>query len=113
MTMAPPAVRGWAGGRPSNPHGRTIRMTAITTNIMTSDALGSTRTPNASMTPMTTAASSAPGTEPMPPTTTTTNASVMIDVSITLVSACRGTWSAPPSPARNEPRTNTEVKSRA
>ncbi len=61
---------------------------------------------------MSSEASSAPQTEPMPPITTTTNASTMIEVSITVVSASRGTWSAPPRPARKEPSTNTDVKSR-
>ena len=35
--------------------------------------------------------------------TTTTNASMMIVVSITIVSGSRGTWSAPPRPARPLP----------
>ena len=65
------------------------------------------------MTPMSTAASSAPGTEPMPPITTTTNASVMIAASMTLVTACRGTCRAPARPARAEPSAKTPVKSRA
>ena len=85
----------------------------MTANVITSDALGSTSTPNASMTPIRMAARSAPGTEPIPPITTTTKASVMIVVSITIVSACRGTCSAPPSPARAAPSANTAVKSRA
>jgi hypothetical protein len=48
----------------------------------------------------------------MPPITTTTKASTITEVSITVVRASRGTWRAPPSPARNEPSTKTEVKSR-
>ena len=85
---------------------------AITMNVITSDNCGSHSTPRASTTPMRTAASSAPGSEPMPPMTTTTNASVMMVVSITLVSAWRGTCNAPPRPASAEPSTNTEVNSR-
>ena len=85
----------------------------MTANVITSDALGSTSTPNASMTPIRMAARSAPGTEPIPPITTTTNASVMIVVSITMVSGWRGTCSAPPSPANAAPSANTAVKSRA
>ena len=81
----------------------------MTTKVSTSDAPGSTSTPKASLTPIRIAARRAPPTDPMPPTTTTTNASVRTVVSMTLVSAWRGTWSAPASPARQEPRTNTEV----
>ena len=69
--------------------------------------------PKAFSTPMSSEARSAPHTEPMPPITTTTKASTMTAVSITVVSGTRGTCSAPASPARNEPSTKTPVKSRA
>ena len=54
------------------------------------EIFGNTRMPKALSTPMSTEASSAPHTEPIPPITTTTNASTITVVSITVVSATRG-----------------------
>ncbi len=84
----------------------------MTTKMSTMEILGSTSTPKALSTPMRREASNAPHTDPMPPMTTTTKASTMTVVSITVVRARRGTWSAPASPARNDPRMKTPVKSR-
>ncbi len=84
----------------------------MTTNMSTMVMRGRTRMPKAFSTPIRIAARSAPHTEPIPPMTTTTKASTITVVSMTVVTATRGTWSAPASPARNEPSTNTEVNRR-
>ena len=100
-SVAPPAARSGPSGRPRRPHGRTMSTTAITTKISTIETRGRIRMPKAFSTPMSSEARSAPHTEPMPPMTTTTKASTMTVVSITVVSGTRGTCSAPASPARN------------
>ena len=58
-----------------------------------------------------TAATKAPGIEPMPPTTTTTKASPISARSRLRLAGSCGICSAPPSAARKVPRANTEVKS--
>ncbi len=82
----------------------------MTRNGRTIEICGKTSTPNALATEMMTAATNAPVTDPMPPITTTTNASPMMLRSIRRLTNSRGTWSAPPRPARNEPTMNAEVK---
>src|SRR6266404_2296269 len=62
---------------------------------------------------MMTAARKAPVTEPMPPTTTTTKASLMTTRSSPRLAGSRATCSAPPKPARKAPSTNTTVNSMA
>ena len=69
----------------------------MTTKMSTMEILGSTSTPKALSTPMRREAS--------------TKASTITVVSMTVVRARRGTWSAPASPARNDPRMKTPVKS--
>ena len=59
------------------------------------------------------AARKAPGIDPRPPTTTTTNALAMISRSSPKVAGTRGAASAPPSPARKAPKVKAEVKSQA
>ncbi|MNT17813.1 hypothetical protein D3C72_1529890 [compost metagenome] len=59
------------------------------------------------------AARKAPGIDPRPPTTTTTNALAMISRSSPSVAGTRGAASAPPSPARKAPRVKAEVNSQA
>ena len=57
------------------------------------------------------AARKAPGMLPMPPTTTTTNASPMATRSSPRLAGSRGNCSAPPRPARKAPSANTPVNS--
>ena len=61
--------------------------------------------------PMSSAARNAPGIDPRPPTTVTTNASAMIARSMPRLAGSRGSCSAPARPARNAPSANTAVKS--
>src|SRR5260370_42668669 len=56
---------------------------------------------------MMTAARYAPGTDPMPPTTTTTKASPMTVRSIARFAGSRASCSAPPRPDSNDPAVNT------
>ena len=62
---------------------------------------------------MITAARYAPLIEPMPPTTTTTNASPSTLRSIARSAGSRAICSAPPRPARKEPSAKTAVNSSA
>ena len=59
------------------------------------------------------AATKAPGIEPMPPTTTTTKAEPMMLRSISRLAGSRGSCSAPPRPASSAPKPNTAVNSQA
>ncbi len=115
-------VGGADGGLPRNPYGFTTSTTAITTNSATSVSLGNaTATPkmstvprpmqSARVSPISSAARKAPGIEPRPPTTVTTNASAMIARSMPRLAGSCGSCSAPASPARNAPSANTAVNS--
>ena len=95
---------------------------AITTNSATSVSLGNAIVMPANSTlpsamhsalvrPISNAARNAPGIEPRPPTTVTTNASAMTVRSMPRLAGSRGSCSAPASPARNAPNANTAVKS--
>ena len=95
---------------------------AITTNSATSVSLGNAIVMPANSTlpsamhsalvrPISKAARNAPGIEPRPPTTVTTNASAMTVRSMPRLAGSRGNCSAPASPARNAPSANTAVKS--
>ena len=117
-------VTGAAGGVPRRPCGRTASTTAITTNSATSVSLGKaivdaeelgvpSAMHSALVMPMITAARNAPGIEPRPPTTVTTNASATVARSMPRLAGSRGSCSAPASPARNAPSANTAVKSLA
>ena len=64
-------------------------------------------------TPMIIAATNAPGIEPRPPTTVTTNTSAMIARSMPRFAGSRGSCSAPAAPASAAPSANTAVCSRA
>ena len=68
-------------------------------------------TQNALMQPISSAARNAPGMLPMPPTTTTTNASEIAPRSRKSCAGSRGIWRAPPKPASSAPSANTPVKS--
>src|SRR4051812_47144053 len=111
-------------GGPSSPNGRTISTTAITRNSATSVSLEklTAKAPkwtrpspmhSAFTSAMMTAARKAPGIEPIPPTTTTTNASLITIKSSPRLAGSRATCSAPPNPARKAPSTNTMVNSMA
>ena len=111
-----------ACGLPNRPHGRHTSTTAITANSATSvSLLSGNGVPKRSIEPapmqnaltiaISTAATKAPGTEPMPPTTTTTKASPISARSRLRFAGSCGICSAPPSAARNVPSANTEVKS--
>ena len=115
-------VGAWA--RPIRPQGRQTSTTAITRNSATSVSLEKLKSmPNHCTVPMPThialisainsAATNAPGIEPMPPTTTTTNASPMLSRSRLSEAGSRGNCSAPPRPASSAPSANTLVNSRA
>ena len=109
---------------PSSPHGRQTSTTAITRKSTTSVSLeNDTSTPKTSTNPSqihtaltsetSSAATYAPGIEPMPPTTTTTKAAPMVWRSISSVAGSRGSCSAPPRPANMAPSANTAVNSHA
>ena len=66
---------------------------------------------SAFVTPMMIAATNAPGIEPRPPSTVTTNASAITARSIPRLAGSRGSVSAPARPARRAPSANTAVKS--
>ena len=114
------AVRDTPSGLPIRPHGRTIKTKAITTNSATSVSLekAMVKPPNSTV-PMAThkaftsainnAAIKAPGMEPIPPTTTTTNASLMVTMSKPTCAGSRGNCKAPPQPANAQPSANTLV----
>ena len=110
-SMATPGSRAGASGRPRRPCGRTTSTAAITANTSTNVTCGASATPNACSTPNSTAARYAPPMLPSPPTTTTTNASVMIARSIPGLADPAGNASTPPKPANAEPRVNTPVNS--
>ena len=57
------------------------------------------------------AARYAPGMDPIPPTTTTTNASLMTVRSISRLAGSRATCNAPPRPDSSDPKANTPVNS--
>ena len=59
------------------------------------------------------AATYAPGMEPIPPTTTTTKAAPIMFRSISRLAGSRGSCNAPPKPASTAPSVNTAVKSQA
>src|SRR5436305_11414590 len=69
------------------------------------------RRPYACRSPMRSAPTNAPRREPSPPSTTTTNASMMMNSPIPGEMARTGMESAPPRPASAAPRMNTQVKS--
>ncbi len=100
-----------ASGRPNRPQGLTTSTTAIRAKTSTSVTFGKIRMPKAWSWPMISAATKAPGTEPIPPITVTTKASVMTERSIWALAGMRGIWSAPPNPARLAPRNSVRVKS--
>ena len=102
-----------AAGLPSRPQGFTTSTAAISRKTSTSVIFGNTRMPKAWSWPMMSAARNAPGTEPIPPTTVTTKASVMTEVSICALAGTRGICKAPPRPARKAPRNSVPVKSSA
>src|SRR2546425_12100238 len=62
--------------------------------------------------PISRAARKAPGIEPSPPTTTTTNASDITARSIPRLAGSRGIALAPPKPASRAPNANTAVNRR-
>ena len=94
-------TRAWpASGLPSRPQGRTTSTSAISRNTSTSVILGKTRMPKACSSPIISAARKAPGTEPMPPTTVTTKASAITEMSICGLAASLGVCSAPPRPGQ-------------
>jgi hypothetical protein len=110
--------------RPNRPQGRTTSTTAITTNSATSvKRLNDRPTPKIVTSPMPmhsalisamiSAATNAPGIEPMPPTTTTTNALPIVSRSSDRFADMRGPCNAPPSPARNAPTKKTPVNNQA
>ena len=114
------AARDTWSGLPIKPHGRTIKTKAITTNSATSVSLEKAmdRPPNSTVpiaihkaftSAMTSAAINAPGIEPMPPTTTTTNASLIVTMSKPTCAGSRGNCKAPPQPASAQPKANTLV----
>jgi len=113
-----------ACGLPIRPHGRKTSTTAITRNSTTSVSFEKAKpTPNKSTVPMpmqialisaiSKAATYAPGIEPMPPTTTTTNASPIVARSSPRFAGSRGNCNAPPRPASIVPSANTPVNSHA
>ena len=104
---ASPGARETASGRPSRPRGRSTSTTAMTRNISTTVISGKTRIPKALSSAISTAARNAPAMLPMPPTTTTTNASAMMLRSISRLTDSRGIWTAPPSPASAAPTKKT------
>ena len=121
---ASPAARAVACGLPIRPQGRHTSTTAITTNSTTRVSLENDKaTPPTSTRPIqmhsafssaiSNAATKTPGSEPMPPTTTTTKAAPMVCMSSSRLAGSRGSCSAPPSPASKAPRANTLVNSQA
>ena len=117
-----PRARTAACGLPNRPDGRQTSTTAITRNSATSvSLLSGNGAPKTSIVPaamqnaltiaIRIAATKAPPIEPMPPTTTTTNASpIRARSRLRLAGSC-GICSAPPSAARKVPSANTDVKS--
>ncbi len=108
--------------RPSARYGLATSTIAITTNSATSVSFGkaiamppTSTVPSAMhsalVSPIRSAATNAPGIEPSPPTTVTTNASAMIARSMPRFAGSRGSCSAPASPARKAPSANTVVNS--
>ena len=121
---AGPATRIAVCGLPSKPDGRSTSTMAITTNSTTRVSFENANdTPNTSTVPIAThtalisainsAARNAPGIEPIPPTTTTTNASPMVSKSSPRLAGSRGNCVAPPKPASRQPNANTEVNNHA
>ena len=107
-------TRVWpASGRPIRPQGRTTSTSAIIRNTSTSVIFGKTRMPKACSWPISSAARKAPGTEPIPPTTVTTKASAITEMSMCGLAASLGVCSAPPSPASAAPRNSVPVNSSA
>src|SRR6266478_5805263 len=97
---------------PSSPLGRTSKTTAMTTNTMISESLGATKVVRPTTSPIMRPANTAPARLPMPPTTTTTNASI---TTVTPISACTpriGPASTPARPARRAPIPNTSRRMR-
>ena len=115
-------VGGIDGAAPIRPYGFTTSTTAITTNSATSVSFGKSisKPPRSTVPsamhralvrPMRSAATKAPGIEPKPPATVTTNASAMTARSMPRLAGSRGSCNAPASPARQDPSANTRVKS--
>ena len=111
-------------GLPSNPQGRSTNTTAITKNSTTKVNFEKEiavpkilTTPNqmqiAFNSAINSAATKAPGIDPIPPTTTTTKAAPMVLRSISRLAGSRGSCNAPPKPASKAPKANTLVKSHA
>ena len=109
---------------PNSPHGRNTSTNAMKMNSTTSVSLGNSNVmPNKETVPraihmafssaMIKAATYAPGIDPIPPTTTITNASPITLRSSVRLAGKRGICTAPPSAARNAPSANTAVNSQA
>ncbi len=104
--------------RPKRPCGRMMSTPAMMRNSATSVSLGNAivipptfTDPSAMQSalerPISNAATNAPGIDPRPPITVTTNASAMIERSMPRLAGSRGSCSAPASPARPAPSANT------
>jgi hypothetical protein len=93
--------------RPNKPCGRTSSTTAIRMKIDTRPASGETSEVRLTTTPTSTPATTAPVSEPIPPTTVTTNASASRLTPISGVTDCSGAESIPDNPAIPVPMPKT------
>src|SRR2546425_668791 len=97
---------------PSSPLGRTSKTTAMTMNTMISESLGAIKVVRPTTSPIMRPANTAPARLPMPPTTTTTNASITTVTPISAYTPRIGPASTPARPARRVPIPNTSRRMR-